>query len=146
VVLAVNAVAREHDAVAAVLLFALFAMPAVYYARAAVSAKPVLVIDGDGIVVTRPARRLRWDDIETIAIEERTAVFGVEQESLVLHLAAHRVEPAERHLPGLVTRAHDPLVIQLYHLSPSRPQIARAIREQSGRRPAVPTKYGPAGP
>jgi hypothetical protein len=109
-VLALDVIVREHDALAAVLLFALFAIPAIYYARNAMSAKTVLIIDGDGIVVTNPARHLRWNDIETIAIEERSGTFGIEEQDLVLHLPSYSVEPPEHHLRGLVTRAHDKVV------------------------------------
>jgi hypothetical protein len=143
-VLAVD-MTREHNPLAAVLLFALCAIPAAYYARNAVGAKRVMIIDGDGIVGTKPPRHLRWNDIETIAIEERSGTFGIEQQDLVLHLPSYSVEPPEHHLRGLVTSDHDKVVIPLYLLSPDWPQIVRAIRERSGRRPLVPAKYASAG-
>jgi hypothetical protein len=143
---AVDAAVLEHEAGTLVLLLVICVPMAALSARAALSAKPVLVIDDDGIVVTRPPRRLRWNDIESTAIEERTGTFGVEQQHLVLRLAAHCVEPPQRGRRRLATRERDIVRIPLYLMTPSWPRIARAISERSGRTPAVPTKYAHAGP
>lgn len=136
-----NVVTRTHDAAAIVMTLAIVAPVAVCLGWLAISSKPVLVITGEGIITRRPQRRLRWDDVETIAIEEGRGYSGVETYSLVLHLAPESVEPPERHLDGLVTTENETITTPLSLVSPKWPSIARAIHERSGRRPVLPSRY-----
>jgi len=124
-----------------VVVFALCVLLAAFYARLAANPKPVLVIRSDGITLIRQRRALRWEDIETMAIEQGQGLYGIERYSLVLQLAPHAVEATEHKSRGLVTTNDDTLTILLELLSPRWDQIARAIHERSGRRPVVPRKY-----
>lgn len=140
-VLLVNVVTRTHDAAAIVVTLAIVAPVAVGLGWFAISSKPVLVITGEGIITRRPQRRLRWEDVETIAIEEGRGYSGVETYSLVLQVAPESVEPPERHLGGLVTTENETITTPLALVSPNWPEIARAIYERSGRRPIIPSRY-----
>ncbi len=112
--------------------------------RLALGPKSVLVIDGDGITLVRKRRSLRWEDVETMSIEERSGVYGIERHSLILTLTAIGCEAAERMSRGVVTSDGESVTILLGLLSPNWDQIARAIYQRSGRRPVVPHKYAPA--
>ena len=136
-----DAVTRTHDAAVAVVAVAIFAPVVAWAGWLAISGRPVLVIGGDGIIVSRRRRRLRWEDIETIAIEEGSGFAGVETYSLVLHVASESVEPPERRLGGVVTIDNETITTPLQLLSPSWHEIARAIHERSGRQPIVPSRY-----
>jgi hypothetical protein len=140
-ILLVNVVTRTHNVAAIALALAILAPAAVGFSWLAISGKPVLVITGDGIIASRPRRRLLWEDIETIAIEEGRGFAGVETYSLVLHLAPESVGPSEWHLRALVTTENETITTPLALLAPNWHEIARAIHERSGRQPIIPSRY-----
>jgi hypothetical protein len=139
-IIAANIAARNVTPVLVVVI-ALCVVLAAFYARLAADPKPVLVIRSDGITLIRQRRVLRWEDIETMAIEQGQGLYGIERYSLVLQLAPHAVDATEHKSRGLVTTNDDTLTILLKLLSPRWDQIARAIHERSGRRPVLPRKY-----
>ena len=139
--LLVSLLTRTHDAATIVLALVILVPLVARLGWLAISDRPVLVISGEGIIVSRRRRRLRWEDVGTIAIEEGRGFAGVEEYSLVLHLASESVDRPERRLGGLVTIENETIEIPLALLSPNWPEIARAIHERSGRQPIVPSRY-----
>ena len=140
-VLLVNVVTRTHNIATMIVALAILAPAVAGFSWFALSGRPVLVITSEGIVTSRPARRLRWEDIETIMIEEGNGFAGVETDDLVLHLAPGTVGSLERRHGGLVTIENETITTPLALLSPSWHEIVRAIRERSGRRPIIPSRY-----
>jgi hypothetical protein len=137
------ATSRWHNAGAIVLALVIFLPLVVVFGRLAISDSTVLVITGEGLVTSRPHRRLRWEDIETMAIHEGRGSTGFETYELVLHVTRDRTEPPTRHLRGVATTEDDAISVQLTFLVPSWHEVARAIQERSGRLPIVPSRYAP---
>lgn len=133
-------VVNRHVSVGVLALF-LFGAGVFVFARETLQRGPVLVIDGEAMTVTSgiksSSRRILWDSVERIWLDERRGVNGVTRYDLICELGPR--EPGEPGSPYLDAPAvaTETVRVPLQMLSMPWSDVVRAIQDRLGRRVLV---------
>jgi hypothetical protein len=134
-ILALASTALEHGAPASTVSLVILALPAAIAAWCFLRARPVLVLDGSGLVFCRTGIRLGWSEIESVSIEEWQSPFDVSRRLVVRAVRPQLLEELWEGAPttlGLAPPRDGQISLMLNFLAPRSKGIAGAIRECSG--------------